>query len=123
MFMAQITAPVSQTVNKGSKFDLLVTVKNVSGVTWPGKGGQCGQDLLSTWRDAKTYKPAIWDGIRSTLAGDLAPGQEATRTIKIDAPKAPGTYKFELDMVQDTPDGGWFRKKGSTVSSHIVEVK
>ncbi len=122
MFMAQITASVPQTVKKGSKFELPVTVRNASGEVWQAKGANAVK-FSYHWRDAKTYKPAIWDGIRTTLPGDLAPGQEATRTAKIEVPKAPGTYKFELDMVMDTPDGGWFGKKGSTVSSNIVEVK
>jgi hypothetical protein len=51
---------------------------------------------------------------------DLKPGDETEMTLLITAPKGPGEYIIELDMVQEAVS--WFGDKGSPKTTTKVTV-
>jgi predicted component of type VI protein secretion system len=119
-FKAHIAAAVPASVAKGSASDLTVTIRNLSDQRWSAKGPTSVR-LSYHWRDWKTNKAVVWDGLRTYLVKDLAPGEEAQLSVKVEAPKEPGVYALELDLVAERI--GWFSKNGSPMSRHRVEVK
>jgi hypothetical protein len=92
----------------GEKVSLMVKIKNASDVMWWARGGPA-----NTRADNKFYIAAgnRWlkpdgslvtnmDG-RYALPKDLKPGEEADVPLRITAPKDPGDYILEVDLVQE----------------------
>jgi tRNA (mo5U34)-methyltransferase len=85
------------------------------GVT--GKGAvYLGSHLL---RD--TEEEVDWDYGRAHLLRDLEPGETANIEIKVRAPKAPGNYIVEFDMVAEHIT--WFEDHGSGTLRHELLVE
>lgn len=122
IFGAEIsTDKAPESMKAGETVTVPVKVKNTSTEKWV-KDKAKPINLSYHWKNASDKKVVTWDGSRTLIAKDVAPGDEIVLTPKVKAPKA-GKYVLEFDMVQDTPDGGWFGKKGSKVASYNVEVK
>ena len=59
---------------------------------------------------------------RYGIGKDLSPGQETEVPLLITAPKDPGEYTLEVDLVQEQV--AWFSDKGSpTAKTKIMVVK
>jgi hypothetical protein len=113
----------------GQKETVRVKIKNASDVMWWARGAQ-----VNTRQDNKFYLAAgnRWlkadgelltnmDG-RYGISKDLAPGEETEVPLAITAPKNPGDYVLEIDLVQEGV--AWFSDKGSpTVRTKISVVK
>ena len=63
----------------------------------------------------QTFALPIWADLPR-----LAPGNEATVQLEVRAPFRPGTFRLELDVVQEGI--AWFAWKGSPTLSGLVEV-
>jgi hypothetical protein len=73
------------------------------------------------WLDKDGKRTADWEGHNGIPKG-LKPGEEAEMTLQITAPKEPGDYTLELDMVQEGVN--WFGEKGSpTTKAKVTVVK
>lgn len=129
-FKAQITLvePPSK-LRAGQKETVRVKVKNMSDVTWWARGAQ-----INTRPDNKFYLAAgnRWlkaDGSLLTnmdgrygLGKDLKPGEETEVPLVVTAPKDPGEYTLEVDLVQEQV--AWFSDKGSpTAKTRVTVVK
>ena len=113
----------------GQKASVQVKIKNASDVLWYARGAQ-----INTSTDNKFYLAAgnRWlkadeslstdmDG-RYGLNRDLKPGEETEVPLAVTAPKEPGEYILEVDVVQEQV--AWFRDKGSpTAVTKITVVK
>jgi uncharacterized membrane protein len=113
----------------GQKETVRVKIKNNSDVMWWARGAP-----VNTRTDNKFYLAAgnRWlkasgelvtnmDG-RYGVSKDLAPGEEAEVPLAITAPKDPGDYLLEIDIVQEGV--AWFSDKGSpTARTRITVVK
>ena len=66
-------------------------------------------DLGYHWYDA-SGKAVVWDGARTKLPADLAPGQSVTLPASVVAPPAGGQYSLRFDLVQEGVT--WFSTKG-----------
>lgn len=102
---------------------LLVRVKNVSAITWPGRerGGSPHQvELGNHWLDPDG-KTVINDDARSVLLRDLRPGETADLQLTVTAPATAGRYLLELDMLQEGVT--WFGLVGSPTVRLQVEVQ
>jgi hypothetical protein len=113
----------------GQKETIRVKIKNDSPVMWWARGAQ-----TNTRSDNKFYlatgnrwlKPdgallTNMDG-RYGLGKDLAPGAETEVPLVITAPKEPGEYTLEIDLIQEQV--AWFSDKGSpTARTKITVVK
>jgi hypothetical protein len=129
-FKAQITLvdPPAK-LRAGQKETVRVKIKNGSDVQWWSRGAR-----VNTRSDNKFYLAAgnRWlkdDGSLLTnmdgrygVPQNLAPGEEVEVPLAITAPKDPGDYYLEVDVVQEGV--AWFSEKGSpTAKTKITVVK
>jgi hypothetical protein len=115
-------APVNppKTLRVGEQASIKVKVKNIGNGTWPaqGQGPKYKVDLGNHWLDKQGVEVVADDG-RIGLPHDLKPGEEAELLLTVKAPKTPGDYVLELDMVHE--DITWFKRHGSqTVKTSIT---
>ena len=87
---------------------LAVTITNTSSFTWPA-GGTSPVHLGYHWigNDGQTL---LWDGLRSNLPADVAPGTAVTVSATIATLPAVGSYLLRLDLVREGV--GWFSANG-----------
>ncbi len=97
----------------GQQATLRVIARNVSSLQWLAReraGDQFQINLGNHWLDQNGKVVANDDG-RAPLLRDLAPGDEAEFRMTINAPKTPGDYLLEIDMLQEGVS--WFALRGS----------
>ena len=129
-FKAQISLPEPPLkLRMGQKETITVKVKNTSDAIWWQRGGEINDRsdnnfyiaLGNHWLD-KDGKPTSDLEGHNGIPKDLRPGEETEMTLLITAPKEPGDYTLELDMVQEAVS--WFGLKGSpTTKSKVTVVK
>ena len=111
----------------GQKETVRVKIKNASNEMWWARGAR-----VNTRPDNRFYIAAgdRWlkaDGSLLTdmdgrygIGKDLRPGEETEVPLAITAPKDPGEYTLEVDLVQEQV--AWFREKGSPTAKAKVTV-
>lgn len=123
-FKAQITlADPPKRLRAGQQVTLNVRVRNTSDVMWPAKRGEELKGVVAvanSWLDEKGTLLTNMDGRYGVLPG-LAPGGEVELPLQITAPKEPGTYILELDMVQELV--AFFKEKGNETLRVTVRVE
>ena len=129
-FKAQITLPEPPSkLRTGQKEVITIKVKNNSDVVWWQRGGEINDRpdnkfyiaVGNRWLD-KDGKPTSETEGHNGISKDLRPGEEAEMTLQITAPKEPGEYTLEVDLVQEQVS--WFKEKGSpTANSKVTVVK
>ena len=111
----------------GQQEILKLHVKNTSDVFWWLRGGETNDRkdnkfylaAASRWLDKDGKHTDEIEG-HNGIPRDLKPGDEAQMTIHITAPKDPGEYILEVDMVQEGVT--WFSDKGSSTTRTKVTV-
>lgn len=114
----------------GEKSTIQVKVRNASDVLWYARGAQVNPSsdtkfIMAAgdrWLNAADEKlVSDMDG-RYGLSKDLKPGEETEIPLTITAPKEPGDYILEVDLVQEQV--AWFHDKGSpTARTKVTVVK
>jgi hypothetical protein len=102
----------------GSRLTVPVTVTNTSSFTWvPGT-----VSLAYHVHDAKGAV-AKWDGVRTMLAAELAPGATVTRDAALELPAAAGGYVVRWDLVLEGV--AWFSDRGVApeIQGAVVDPK
>jgi hypothetical protein len=107
---------VARSVAASSETQVVVNVKNVSNVTWPRSSVCLGNHWLRENGDA-----VVFDDARAELRRDLLAGSEIQLTLRATAPREPGVYSMELDMVQEGV--AWFKQHGSKTAVFPVQVE
>lgn len=104
----------------GSKARFTFAVVNKGSATW-NRGGSNPVHTSYHWYDSRG-KVVVWDGLRTKLPKDVAPGKgSGTFTITIKAPPTPGTYFIKYDMVKEGVT--WFSWVGSPMHVRQVVVR
>jgi 4-amino-4-deoxy-L-arabinose transferase-like glycosyltransferase len=114
--------PVS-VLSAGGLVDFMVSVKNESDVVWPARersGGAFQVSAGNHWLDQDGKMLSNDDG-RAALLRDLLPGEETQLKLTVNAPKKPGSYLLEVDMLQEGT--AWFGTRGSPTVRIPVKVK
>lgn len=129
-FKAQITMPDAPLkLRAGQKETITVKVKNTSDMIWWQRGGETSDRtdnkfyiaLGNRWLDKDGKRTSDTEG-HNGIPRDLKPGDEVEIPLLITAPKEPGEYTIELDMVQEAV--AWFGDKGSpTTKAKVTVVK
>ena len=102
----------------GESSTILVRVENISTVTWK-ETDVSGIRLGNHWLD-ESGKVVCWcDGV-ANLDRELTPQAAIDLHLRVTAPKKPGSYKLELDLVEEGVT--WFKDKGSETAVVDVEV-
>jgi hypothetical protein len=127
-FKAQLSLQDPPTkLRTGQKEQLQVRVKNASDVFWWWRGAEVNtRDDNSfyiaagnRWLKADGSLVTDMDG-RYGISKDLKPGEEALVPLAVTAPKEPGEYILEVDLVQEQV--AWFSDKGSPTARQKVTV-
>lgn len=127
-FKAQITLPDAPAkLRAGQKETVQVHLKNVSDVYWWARGGEPNERndnwfYIATgnrWLKPDGTLVTDMDG-RYGIGKDLKPGEETEVPLVVTAPKEPGDYLLEVDLVQEQVT--WFSDKGSPTARVKVTV-
>jgi SAM-dependent methyltransferase len=123
-FRAKISVRQSAIIaHPASQVTIRAKVKNSSGITWPALGDASGRYRIwlgNNWLD-ESGNLLVRDDGRTGLPKDLGPMEEVTLPLVFHAPREPGDYILEFDMVQEGV--AWFKEKGSETKGVRVKVK
>ena len=64
--------------------------------------------------------PIVWDGTRTALPRDVAPGETVELELAVTAPRPPGRYRLAFDLVEE--HRFWFAEVGATPLEVEVDV-
>lgn len=127
-FKAQLTlADPPAKLRAGQQERVTVKIKNASDVFWWARGGELNDNpgnkfVLAAgdrWLKPDGKLVTDMDG-RHGLLKDLKPGEETEVPLLITAPREPGDYLLEVDLVQEQV--AWFSDKGSPTARAKVTV-
>jgi hypothetical protein len=128
-FKATITLVDPPTkLRAGQKQVINVRIKNASDVFWYARGAEINNSPSNKfylaagdrWLNAADEKLVTDMDGRYGLDRDLKPGEETEVPLLITAPKEPGEYILEVDLVQEQV--AWFHDKGSPSAKVKVAV-
>lgn len=113
----------------GQKQTIQMKVKNASDVIWYARGAEVNNApsnkfylaVADRWLKAEGEKLVTDMDGRHGLPRDLKPGEETEVPLLITAPKDPGDYILELDLVQEQV--AWFHDKGSATARVKIKVE
>ena len=83
-------------------------VRNRSGRPWPGVPAPRGISLGNHWLSEGGRMLVLDDG-RVALGRDLGPGEQTELELEVTAPRDPGRYTLEIDLVQEGV--AWFAQR------------
>jgi SAM-dependent methyltransferase len=108
-------------VHQGEKAVVEVKVKNTGASTWPAPAESGGSEvrLGNHWLDAEGAM-LVPDDARAGLFKAVPPGGTVGLQLEVNAPRAAGNYRLELDLVREGI--GWFSERGSGTVVLDVEV-
>jgi hypothetical protein len=124
-YRAEITAAdAPASMRAGERATLRLRVRNLGRSTWPAHGDSRGMYQVNAgdrWLDSTgTRVVNDLDGRRS-LADDLRPGEEVELSLDVTAPRTPGEYVLEIDMIHEGVT--FFGEKGSRALRMRVRVE
>ena len=102
-------------ITPGKTYTVIVTVTNAGTMTWVATGPNAFH-LSYHW----TGPASLYDGERTVLPYDVAPGETVDLKATLIAPSVPGTYTLKWDMVQENVT--WFSTQGVPTEDQIVGV-
>jgi hypothetical protein len=97
------------TLRAGEKAEIHFKVRNLGDAPWPAVGTKDFRYQVNMGNRWITGGTKLEDN-RAVLSGDLAPGAETQITLTVNAPRTPGDYTLEIDMVHEGVT--WFSEKG-----------
>jgi hypothetical protein len=107
-------------MHPGEKVDIRLKVKNLGAATWPAVGTRDFRyqiNMGDRWiRDGITSEDN-----RAVMNADLAPGGETEIRLTVNAPRTPGDYTLEIDMVHEGVT--WFKERGARALRLHVRVQ
>jgi peptidoglycan hydrolase-like amidase len=108
---------IPETLQPGTPYRLPITVTNTGLAPWPATGSSPVR-LSYHWLDA-AGRMAIWDGARTDLPREIAPGESVSLNALVVAPAQPGSYLLQWDLLQENVS--WFSARG--VTGPVVPVR
>lgn len=107
----------------GETISVRVMLRNAGDSVWPalGQPGGAFRILLGNhWLD-RTGREVTHDDGRGAIPFDLPPGEEVELLMTVTAPRAPGEYTLEVDLLQENVS--WFALKGSKTLKADMKVE
>ncbi|MEA2660781.1 MAG: hypothetical protein QOH08_353, partial [Chloroflexota bacterium] len=93
----------------GTTYTITVPVSNSGIATWNATGPNL-VDLSYHWTDL-SGTVVVWDGTRTALPADVAPGAGTQVSASITTPRTPGSYTLTVDLVREGV--AWFSSLGA----------
>jgi hypothetical protein len=118
-----LEASIPAEMAAGAEYRARVTLRNGSSITWPTHrtGPGPAHDVAVSYHWFGESGGAVWDGERTSLPGDVAPGETVTiDDVFITAPREPGAYRLQLTLVRERV--GWFEQNGANPVDVSVNV-
>lgn len=106
-------------VQVGTSTSIPVTVRNFSDATWDAAGKTAV--ALSYHLYDRSGALIAWDGPRTALLRDVAPGESVVLNMAIGVPDRTGTYTVRPDLVRDGM-GTWFSASDAPAGSFALRV-
>jgi hypothetical protein len=112
----------------GEKATIQVKIKNSSDVVWYARGAEVNPSsdnkfylaAGNRWLAAADEKLVTDMDGRYGIGKDLKPGEETEVPLVVTAPKDPGDYILDVDLVQEQV--AWFHDKGSATAKTKITV-
>src|SRR5260221_12501495 len=101
-------------VEAGTLQHATVEAENAGSAAWRTRGSEEGLFLAFHWLD-EGGNAIVWDGTRTPLGREIAPGETLRQSFGLRAPLPPGGHKLAVDLV-----GGprvWLTAAGSAAYS------
>ena len=117
-FGAQYQPQIATLGVSGVGTSVPISLTNTGNFTWPALG-PTPVHLGYHWTDP-LGGVVVWDGTRSNLAADVAPGATQTLQAQLVFPPAPGTYVLKWDLVQEGVS--WFSGQNVPTFDQTVTV-
>ena len=117
-------SPPPTSMRAGERATLSLRVRNEGQSIWPARGDTRGMFQVNAgdrWLDSESKRVVNDLDGRRVLESDLAPGASAELKLDVTAPKEPGEYTLEVDMIHEGVT--FFREKGSTPLLTRVRVE
>ncbi len=115
---ATYSAPAPLVLDPGQERTLPLTLTNTGSSTW--KAGTTPKLNLGAHVFGPTGAVVSWDGPRTALPKDVAPGASITVPALVKAPAMPGSYRAALDLVLEGVS--WFSSRGTDPASTYLTV-
>ena len=96
-----------------------LTVTNTSVRTWPA-GGNTPVGVSYHWLGADSSAMIIYDGWRTPLPRDLAPGEQAFIGLRVKAPEQAGEYQLQIDLTQEKVT--WFSARTGQTTTLTARI-
>ncbi|HEX7313213.1 MAG TPA: hypothetical protein VF297_04805 [Pyrinomonadaceae bacterium] len=123
-YRAEIEALAAPTrLRPGERSELRLRVRNGGPVAWPARGerGMYQVNVGDRWLDREGVRVVNDLDGRTSLAADLQPGGAVELSLPVKAPKEPGDYVLEVDMIHEGVT--FFHEKGSKTLRMNVKVE
>ncbi len=111
-------SPGAVTATIGEQKSVALSLTNTGNVTWNAAGPN-PISVAYHLNDA-AGNTVVWDGARTAIGGDLAPGASRTVTVAYTAPSSIGSYALLIDVVREGV--AWLSQTGSPPSRFPLAV-
>jgi hypothetical protein len=98
-------------MHPAEKVDIRFKVRNLGNGTWPAVGTKDFRYQVNMGNRWIVTGGAMVEDNRAVLKADLPPGAEAQMTLTVNAPRTPGEYTLQIDMVHEGVT--WFSERGA----------
>lgn len=118
------TSPPPASMRAGEQTTLRLRVRNAGGSVWPARGDTRGMFQVNAgdrWLDRDGARAVNDLDGRTVLPADLAPGASVELQLNVTAPREPGEYVLEADVIHEGVT--FFREKGSAPLRARVRVE
>jgi len=117
-YAAAYSVPASAAAVLGEAKTAAVTITNNGNVPWNATGANPVNVAYHLFNSAG--QTVVWDGARTALGGDLAPGASRTVNVAYTAPIAVGSYTLAVDTVREGV--AWLSGLGSPYARTALAV-
>jgi hypothetical protein len=116
-----LVSPPRLVLSAGKLAGIPVTVQNVGVVAWP-HAGRDPVHLSYHWEAIGRGQSRLvqFEGRRTRLGQDVAPGATVQLVGVVEVPAAPGRYRLRWDLVRESVT--WFSERGNPTADQLVDV-
>jgi hypothetical protein len=98
-YRAEVSAPRELSFATGSRTPVAIQLRNAGGATWDSTTAQPFR-FSYHWLMADEDVVVSWEGLRTPLPAQVAPGTRLALTAIVEAPPEPGDYRLMWDVEQ-----------------------
>jgi hypothetical protein len=118
-----ISNQIPSEMQANKQYTVTITIKNPTSATWPARGTGPGSVTIAYhWLPAQGEKAVVFDGERTALPHDIAPGESITlNNVLVVPPPGPGVYRLQMTLVHESIS--WFEGAGAKPLTLPVTVR